>query len=155
MSFFLNKKEELDQIPMEVYGTEMEHHRHFQMEQMWNLHGYRMQDIFCACLGAWMRGNKSLRNRGLCSGSRGNEDAKMCYVSCCGTSGWRTAGDLWNQKQAFVSDRTGRRNFFRGSENRMMSMPAKERSFGKICRFQRSFRLFMLRVTVHSSHVFR
>ena len=82
-----------------------------------------------------MRGNKSLRNRGLCSGSRGNEDAKMCHVSCCGTSGWRTAGDLWNQKQAFVSDRTGRRNFFRGSENRMMSMPAKERSFGKICRF--------------------
>lgn len=109
---FLNKKEELDQIPMEVYGTEMEHHPAFpngtNVEFAMDT-GCRT--YFCACLGAWMRGNKSLRNRGLCSGSRGNEDAKMCHVSCCGTSGWRTAGDLWNQKQAFVSDRTGEEIF--------------------------------------------
>ena len=105
---FLNKKEELDQTPMEVYGTEMEHHPAFpngtNVEFAW------IQDAGHIFVRVWERG-------------------------CGETKACGTGGDLWNQKQAFVSDRTGRRNFFRGSENRMMSMPAKERSFGKICRF--------------------
>ena len=64
---FLNKKEELDQIPMEVYGTEMEHHRHFQMEQMWNLHGYRMQDIFLCVSGSVDGGETKACGTGACA----------------------------------------------------------------------------------------
>ena len=109
---FLNSKEELDQIPMEVCGPEMEHHPAFphgaNVEFAW------IQDAgHIACVGARMRGDARLWNRCLCGGSSGNADAKMCDVSYNRTSGGRTAGDLWNQKQTFVSDRSGRRSFFR------------------------------------------
>ena len=133
---FLNKKEELDQIPMEVYGTEMEHHPAFpngtNVEFAW------IQDAGHIFVRVWERGCGETKacGTGACAVAAAAMRMRKCAMSVVVVlPGGELRVTYGTRSRHLYLTGPAEEIFSGGSENRMMSMPAKERSFGKICRF--------------------